>query len=278
MFVFDQHSSIGKKVEKVYRQIHGCSASPRMPTQALGFLGWNRMPELLWDVVSSWGLWNRWLSADRDRHRSAIIPSERNLCCGAPAGSSGLDRRAWRRRSGWFGGFSGFWAAQGLEAVKAAALPRLLSGLLEAHQWPGAAVGAGKTRIHQRWQPGAAAAAPESPHTARPAAFCLSQETEDRWGWKWDFRVFVSCPAALWLMQCRNCWPVLLFCAVSPERIERNYDIKNIELVCTSGMQHSCRQMEIPFSSFTQNLRTSKFANYSAFPDPVSLKTILNVC
>lgn len=182
VYVFDQHSLIGKKVQKGFRQIHGCSASPRIPTQALSFLGGNRMPELLWDVVSSWGLWNRWFSADRDRHWSPIIPSERNLCRTTPAWSSRLDCRASRRRSGWFRGFSRFWAAKGLETVKATELPRFLSGLLEANEWPWAVVRAGTTRIRQWWQLGAAAATPESPHTARPAAFCLSQETEDRWG------------------------------------------------------------------------------------------------
>ncbi|CAF97802.1 unnamed protein product [Tetraodon nigroviridis] len=44
---------------------------------------------------------------------------------------------------------------------------------------------------------------------------------------------------------------------VSPERIEHSYGLKNIALLCTSGMRHSRRHVEIPFSSFTQNLRTS---------------------
>lgn len=58
---------------------------------------------------------------------------------------------------------------------------------------------------------------------------------------------------------------VLSLFAVSPERIECSYGTKNIELVCTSGMQHGCRHTEIPFSSFTQNLRTSKFSCCSTF-------------
>lgn len=43
---------------------------------------------------------------------------------------------------------------------------------------------------------------------------------------------------------------------VSPERSGKSYGIENIELMCTSGMQHSCRQTEIPLPSFTQHLRT----------------------
>uniref|UniRef100_A0A674MTT5 Death effector domain-containing 1 n=1 Tax=Takifugu rubripes TaxID=31033 RepID=A0A674MTT5_TAKRU len=52
---------------------------------------------------------------------------------------------------------------------------------------------------------------------------------------------------------------------VSPERTECSYGTKNIELACTSGMQHGCRPTEIPFSSFTQNLRTSF---YPPVPEP----------
>lgn len=48
--------------------------------------------------------------------------------------------------------------------------------------------------------------------------------------------------------------------AVSPERIECCYGTRNMELVCNSGMQHGCRHTETPFSSFTHNLRTSKFS------------------
>nr|XP_046255202.1 death effector domain-containing 1 isoform X2 [Scatophagus argus] len=42
----------------------------------------------------------------------------------------------------------------------------------------------------------------------------------------------------------------------SPERIEHSYGMENIELLCTSEMQHSCRQTAIPLPSFTQHLRT----------------------
>lgn len=188
-YLLDQASFTGKKVDDGI--IHGCSASPGIPTQTLSFLGWNRMPELLWDVVSSWGLWNSWFSADRDRHWSPIIPSERNLCRTTPAWSSRLDSWAPWRRSRWSRGLSMFSAAQNLEAVKATELPGVLSGLLWANKRPWAAVGAGKTRIHQRRTAGAAAATPESSDSARSAALCVSQETEDRWGSESDVWVSV---------------------------------------------------------------------------------------
>lgn len=49
--------------------------------------------------------------------------------------------------------------------------------------------------------------------------------------------------------------------AVSPERIERSYGTNSME----SGMQPGGRHTEIPFSSFTQNLRTSTFSCCSTF-------------
>uniref|UniRef100_UPI0037E703FB death effector domain-containing 1 n=1 Tax=Semicossyphus pulcher TaxID=241346 RepID=UPI0037E703FB len=42
---------------------------------------------------------------------------------------------------------------------------------------------------------------------------------------------------------------------VSPERSGQRYVIENRELMCFSGMQHSCRQTEMPLPSFTQQLR-----------------------
>lgn len=57
-----------------------------------------------------------------------------------------------------------------------------------------------------------------------------------------------------------------MFCfSVSPERNEHSYGIKNIELVYTPGMQHSCRHTETPFPSFTQHLRTSKSRTQAVF-------------
>lgn len=50
---------------------------------------------------------------------------------------------------------------------------------------------------------------------------------------------------------------------VSPERIEQSYGIEGREMVCASGITHSCRQTEIPLPSFTQQLRTS---NYPPMP------------
>ncbi|XP_055359090.1 death effector domain-containing 1 isoform X2 [Betta splendens] len=44
--------------------------------------------------------------------------------------------------------------------------------------------------------------------------------------------------------------------AVSPERFGRRYEVDDRELQCSSAMQHSCRQTEIPLASFTQELRT----------------------
>lgn len=72
--------------------------------------------------------------------------------------------------------------------------------------------------------------------------------------------VSVNCRAPSQLRKFNNWSTVLLLFAVSPERIERSYGIKNIEWMCSPGIQHGCRHTEIPFSSFTQNLRTSKFA------------------
>ncbi|XP_020504738.1 death effector domain-containing 1 [Labrus bergylta] len=43
---------------------------------------------------------------------------------------------------------------------------------------------------------------------------------------------------------------------VSPERSGQRYGIENRELMCISGVQHSCRQTDIPLPSFTQQLRT----------------------
>ncbi|GAA6229297.1 DNA-binding death effector domain-containing protein 2 isoform X1 [Lates japonicus] len=42
---------------------------------------------------------------------------------------------------------------------------------------------------------------------------------------------------------------------VSPERTGRRYGTENRQFVCVSGLQHSCRQTEIPLPSFTQQLR-----------------------
>lgn len=268
---------IGKKVEKGDRQIHGCSASPRIPTQTLRFLGRNRMPELLWDVVSPWGLWNSWFSADRDRHWSPIIPSERNVCRTAPAWSSRLDSWASWRRTRWFRGFSGFGPPKGLEAVKATELPRLLSGLLQTNKWPWAVVRTGETRIHQWRQIGTSAATPESSYSARSTAICVSQETEDRWGKKSDIFsgwVSVNCHVPPRLTEFNNGSTVLLLFAVSPER---SYGIKNIEWMCSPGIQHGCRHTEIPFSSFAQNLRTSKFAMLFNISDLMLFKPVFNL-
>ncbi|XP_071324582.1 death effector domain-containing 1 isoform X2 [Trachinotus anak] len=52
---------------------------------------------------------------------------------------------------------------------------------------------------------------------------------------------------------------------VSPERTGWRYETENRELVCVSGMQHSCRQTELPFPSFTQQLRTGI---YPPMPGP----------
>lgn len=46
---------------------------------------------------------------------------------------------------------------------------------------------------------------------------------------------------------------------VSPERIGQRYGPENRELMSVSGMQHSYRQTEIPFSSFTQRWRTGLY-------------------
>uniref|UniRef100_A0A3Q3RE17 DED domain-containing protein n=1 Tax=Monopterus albus TaxID=43700 RepID=A0A3Q3RE17_MONAL len=43
---------------------------------------------------------------------------------------------------------------------------------------------------------------------------------------------------------------------VSPERIAQRYAVENRKLVCASGMQHNCRETEMPLTSFTQQLRT----------------------
>lgn len=56
---------------------------------------------------------------------------------------------------------------------------------------------------------------------------------------------------------------------VSPERIEQSYGIEGREMVCASGITHSCRQTEIPLPSFTQQLRTS---NYPPMPGPSARK------
>ncbi|XP_022612372.1 DNA-binding death effector domain-containing protein 2 isoform X1 [Seriola dumerili] len=54
---------------------------------------------------------------------------------------------------------------------------------------------------------------------------------------------------------------------VSPERTGWRYGTENRELVCVSGMRHSCRQTEIPFPSFTQQLRTGI---YPPMPEPTA--------
>ncbi|XP_040900201.1 death effector domain-containing 1 isoform X2 [Toxotes jaculatrix] len=43
---------------------------------------------------------------------------------------------------------------------------------------------------------------------------------------------------------------------VSPERAGQRYGTENRELMCVSGMRHSCRQTELPLPSFTQQFRT----------------------
>ncbi|XP_070822026.1 death effector domain-containing 1 [Chaetodon trifascialis] len=52
---------------------------------------------------------------------------------------------------------------------------------------------------------------------------------------------------------------------VSPERAQHSYGIDNLQLVCASGMQHNCRQTDIPLPSFTQQLRTGI---YPPMPGP----------
>ncbi|XP_034730172.1 death effector domain-containing 1 isoform X1 [Etheostoma cragini] len=52
---------------------------------------------------------------------------------------------------------------------------------------------------------------------------------------------------------------------VSPERVGHRYGIENRELVCASGMQHSCRQTEIPLPYFTQQ---SRIGIYPPMPGP----------
>ncbi|XP_070767753.1 death effector domain-containing 1 isoform X2 [Enoplosus armatus] len=54
---------------------------------------------------------------------------------------------------------------------------------------------------------------------------------------------------------------------VSPERIDQSYGIESRDLVCASGMPHSCRQTEISLPSFTQQLRTG---NYPPMPGPTA--------
>uniref|UniRef100_A0A8D0AU80 Death effector domain-containing 1 n=1 Tax=Sander lucioperca TaxID=283035 RepID=A0A8D0AU80_SANLU len=52
---------------------------------------------------------------------------------------------------------------------------------------------------------------------------------------------------------------------VSPERVGQRYGIENRELVCASGMQHSCRQTEIPLPYFTHQ---SRIGIYPPMPGP----------
>ncbi|KAM8734162.1 death effector domain-containing 1 [Acanthopagrus schlegelii] len=52
---------------------------------------------------------------------------------------------------------------------------------------------------------------------------------------------------------------------VSPERSGRCYGMENIDLERTSGMQYSCRQTEMPFSSLRQQVRTGI---YPSVPGP----------
>uniref|UniRef100_A0A673CMN1 DED domain-containing protein n=1 Tax=Sphaeramia orbicularis TaxID=375764 RepID=A0A673CMN1_9TELE len=56
---------------------------------------------------------------------------------------------------------------------------------------------------------------------------------------------------------------------VSPERIQHRYGIEKREVACPFGMQQSCRQTEIPFSSFTQQWRTGI---YPPMPGPTPRK------
>lgn len=46
---------------------------------------------------------------------------------------------------------------------------------------------------------------------------------------------------------------------VSPERSGQQYGIQNRDLACISGIQHSCRQTDIPLPSFTHQLRTGTY-------------------
>uniref|UniRef100_A0A665WD81 Death effector domain-containing 1 n=1 Tax=Echeneis naucrates TaxID=173247 RepID=A0A665WD81_ECHNA len=52
---------------------------------------------------------------------------------------------------------------------------------------------------------------------------------------------------------------------VSPERTGQRCGTENRESVCISGMRHSCRQTDMPFPSFTQQLRTDI---YPPMPGP----------
>lgn len=130
LFLILNSLNTGGKVEWGYRQTHGCSASPRLPTQGLTLLGWNRVPKLLWDVIPPWGLWNSWFSADRDWHWCVVVPSERNMSRTTPSWSNLLDGYAPCRRSRWFGHLTKFWVGKGVEADKASEFPRSFSGLM----------------------------------------------------------------------------------------------------------------------------------------------------
>ncbi|XP_075322002.1 death effector domain-containing 1 isoform X2 [Odontesthes bonariensis] len=49
---------------------------------------------------------------------------------------------------------------------------------------------------------------------------------------------------------------------VSPERVGQRYEINSAELV--SGLQHTCRETEMPLPSFTQQLRTNIYSPVAA--------------
>ncbi|CAJ1062584.1 death effector domain-containing 1 isoform X1 [Xyrichtys novacula] len=53
---------------------------------------------------------------------------------------------------------------------------------------------------------------------------------------------------------------------VSPERVGLRYGGENRDVACISGMQHSCRQTDMPLPSFTQQLRTGVYPPMTGLP------------
>lgn len=74
-----------------------------------------------------------------------------------------------------------------------------------------------------------------------------------RTGKEWLSDVCIRC-----LLNPNNTNLFLCF-TVSPERFGQSCRIKKREFVCTSGIQPTCRQTEIPLPSFTQQLRTGEY-------------------
>lgn len=108
---------------------YDCGGLPWAHHQGLPPLGWNRVPKLLWDVVSSRDLWNSWISVNRGGYWSFVFPFERNLLCSAPSWPSRLDgRTSWRQTRGLRCGTEST-TAESMESNKTKGNPASLSGL-----------------------------------------------------------------------------------------------------------------------------------------------------